>query len=322
MILNIKSSDFQGSYLKSFPNNIVIILFKMDNCKYCNEFLPTYEKLSTQYKNKIIFTSIDRGSETELINDLNSNIYGYEIKSYPTIVIYNQGIYLTTYQEDRNYNIISMFLQNILNYNNTNTNINNKKGKGLKPDEIKLAIIVPDSKYNHIFYEYIYKLLITNNINYFHIFIIKSDNKNIGELYNIGFDYIQSYNEFNTFIFHESNILPKDNLGQYYNIYPINPIHISYNNTKSLDGIISFNKEDFIKINGYPNNIKDEKEIGKTLYKKLKMNNITYLYPNKTNIQTNIQKIKRIYDNSGLSDIKYKVKKIIKFNKYTTQIVI
>lgn len=74
---------------------------------------------------------------------------------------------------------------------------------------------------------------------------------------NCGFD--MARRDYNVFIFHDVDLLPADNLGEYYTQVPKSPLHIARvwnrynNNAKYFGGIVSFNKADFEKINGYPN---------------------------------------------------------------------
>jgi flagellar biosynthesis GTPase FlhF len=96
------------------------------------------------------------------------------------------------------------------------------------------------------------------------IFVIEQENDgrkfNRGQLLNIGFDIAQDEG-YNNFIFHDVDLLPSDELKQFYTTIPKEqPVHIAavwdrYNsNPKYFGGIVSFNKEMFERINGYPNN--------------------------------------------------------------------
>jgi predicted glycosyltransferase involved in capsule biosynthesis len=95
------------------------------------------------------------------------------------------------------------------------------------------------------------------------IFIIEQsgdDRKfNRGKLLNIGFLYAKKWGAQN-FIFHDVDLLPSEELKQYYLTKPSKPIHIAAvwvrynNNPKYFGGIVAFNFNDFVKINGYPNN--------------------------------------------------------------------
>uniref|UniRef100_K3X9X5 Galactosyltransferase C-terminal domain-containing protein n=1 Tax=Globisporangium ultimum (strain ATCC 200006 / CBS 805.95 / DAOM BR144) TaxID=431595 RepID=K3X9X5_GLOUD len=97
----------------------------------------------------------------------------------------------------------------------------------------------------------------------FHIFIMEQslDGRkfNRGKLLNAGSDIAR--NDYDVFIFHDVDLLPGDDLGQYYAHNPVDgPFHIArvwdrYNsNPKYFGGIVAFSRRDFIKINGFPNN--------------------------------------------------------------------
>lgn len=99
----------------------------------------------------------------------------------------------------------------------------------------------------------------------FVIYIIEqSDDKkefNRGKLLNAGF-HIASAEGCRVFIFHDVDLMPSAELLSYYTTVPTgkSPVHIArvwnrYNsNDKYFGGIISFSKEQFEEINGYPNN--------------------------------------------------------------------
>lgn len=98
--------------------------------------------------------------------------------------------------------------------------------------------------------------------NDFKILIVEQNNKknrfNRGVLLNIGFEICKD--SFDYFIFHDIDLIPDNDLIPYYSIYPFRPIHLARLHTKYsvggkyFGGVNSFNKKDFIKINGYPNN--------------------------------------------------------------------
>lgn len=94
------------------------------------------------------------------------------------------------------------------------------------------------------------------------IFVIKQSNDghkfNRGKLLNVGFN-IAAKQGYNSFIFHDVDLLPSEALVKYYAAYPAKPMHIArcwdrYNkNDKYLGGIVAFSREDFELIDGFPN---------------------------------------------------------------------
>ena len=94
------------------------------------------------------------------------------------------------------------------------------------------------------------------------IFVIKQsfdNNKfNRGKLLNVGFK-IAEKEGFNTFIFHDVDLLPVPDMFKLYTTYPEKPIHIGslwkikYDYPTFVGGTISVNINDFQKINGFPN---------------------------------------------------------------------
>jgi predicted glycosyltransferase involved in capsule biosynthesis len=100
-------------------------------------------------------------------------------------------------------------------------------------------------------------------VNY-RIFVIEqtddSNKFNRGQLLNIGFKFAENKG-FNNFIFHDVDLLPSAELKKYYTSVPEkNPVHIAAvwdrygKNPEYFGGIVSFNKEMFNRINGFPNN--------------------------------------------------------------------
>ena len=134
---------------------------------------------------------------------------------------------------------------------------------------IKIAIIIPfrdntkdktRMKQLHQLSAYFDKYLTAYN---FEIFVVEQSDDgrkfNRGQLLNIGFEYALMYGCTN-FIFHDVDLLPSEELKEYYiNTPKKEPVHIAAvwdrygGNPKYFGGIVAFNKEMFEKINGYPN---------------------------------------------------------------------
>ena len=118
--------------------------------------------------------------------------------------------------------------------------------------------------------KYMDEILKKEKINKYHIYVIEQDygkKFNRGMLLNIGFHLTNK--SYNTFIFHDVDLLPSKNIQRYYSIEPKykqtcanvirGPIHIGscwkdrYSNHSYFGGIISFGKKMFEDINGFPN---------------------------------------------------------------------
>jgi hypothetical protein len=98
----------------------------------------------------------------------------------------------------------------------------------------------------------------------YHIYIVEQSDDgrkfNRGKLLNIGFDVARkSGRNHDVFIFHDVDLLPQANLGEWYAKFPKVPIHIARvwdrysNNPKYFGGVVSFSSSDYKRINGYPN---------------------------------------------------------------------
>jgi len=113
--------------------------------------------------------------------------------------------------------------------------------------------------------EYLNNEIECGSIKKFHIYVIKQtgtyeDGKikfNRGMLLNIGASLVHEI--YDTFIFHDVDLLPGESLAEYYTICPDKPIHIAgcwdrYNkNPKYFGGVVSFDRRCFNLINGFPN---------------------------------------------------------------------
>jgi hypothetical protein len=96
------------------------------------------------------------------------------------------------------------------------------------------------------------------------IFVITQTNDrrkfNRGQLLNVGF-IIAEDEGYDTFIFHDVDLLPSPELKKYYTTYPEKqPVHIAAvwdrygSNPSYFGGIVVFNRRMFNKVNGFPNN--------------------------------------------------------------------
>jgi hypothetical protein len=97
----------------------------------------------------------------------------------------------------------------------------------------------------------------------FKIFIVEQSDDgrkfNRGKLLNIGFKYAEAQ-KCTTFIFHDVDLLPSDELRPWYVSMPSNPAHIARvwnrysDNPRYFGGVVSFTRDQYRKINGFPNN--------------------------------------------------------------------
>ena len=213
----------------------------------------------------------------------------------------------------------------------------------------KVAIIVPyrnqilerRKKQLKIFLKYMQEFL--RPYKDWKIFVIKQsfdNNKfNRGKLLNIGFK-IAEKEKFNTFILHDVDLLPESGLLPLYTTYPEKPIHIGslwkdkYDYPNFVGGIISINKNDYKKINGFPNFFWGWGGEDDALSHRMKVNNLNIwepliedwgkimemkhsFDPSEGNTKKKENRIidKNLWKKNGINNLIYKVYKKKKYNK-------
>lgn len=198
--------------------------------------------------------------------------------------------------------------------------------------EKKLTIVVPyRDRESHlfIFSKEIPKFL--NKQNFDIIIVEQLDNKpfNRGKLLNIGFDFNKNCSDY--FCFHDIDMIPIES--DY--TYPDKPYHMATNveqfgggsHPLYYGGVNIFNKEDFIKINGYSNDFwgwggEDDdllnrvKHYGYDLYRRkgvYKSLNHNFNGPNHENYKNNVKKLTEKYDYllDGLTTLKYELVDVV-----------
>jgi len=221
--------------------------------------------------------------------------------------------------------------------------------------ESKTIVIVPfrDPENNGIRTKQLNKFLdyYHNYIPNLQILIVEqsqSDKKfNRGKLLNIGFKIAIENQNFtpDIFIFHDVDLISPSEIKSVYSRYPEIPTHIAslwtqkYKFSAFLGGIISFNKEDYIKINGFPNSFYGWGGEDDAMYNRLAINNMNVLVPylkdveiyeeehepsksiNK-NKQQNILNDLKNWKKDGINNLSYKVIDVIELKYYNTYKVI
>ena len=163
--------------------------------------------------------------------------------------------------------------------------------------KLSLAIIVPyrdnldGSKVRHKQLEKFIKVMPTylkklGKHYTFKIIIVEQGNKkkfNRGILLNVGF--LLAEHNVDYFIFHDVDLFPDNDMLKYYGCYPFKPIHLAHIWTKYsiggkyFGGVNSFNKADFRKINGYPNDYWGWGGEDDELYDRVVNSNLTVINP-------------------------------------------
>jgi hypothetical protein len=199
----------------------------------------------------------------------------------------------------------------------------------------------------------------------FHIYIIEQSDDgelfNIGKLKNIGFDIAKKDYSYDNYIFSDIDIIPDYELIKYYSKSLKYPISLALRGTRYMDNrnidkkifigsLLGFSKDQFEKINGYPNNFwgwggEDDALINRLLnsgYNKIyypKIGSIIDIEEDKFHKTIDIEKkvkmtnkdmlkYEKLYDDltsfkkNGLNSLKYKILEKNEINDDTTQITV
>mgnify|MGYP003865582359 CR=1 FL=1 len=126
----------------------------------------------------------------------------------------------------------------------------------------------------------------------YHIYVIEQSDDgrkfNRGKLLNIGFQIASRTREkaHDVFVFHDVDLLPQSDLGNWYSQYPTVPIHIARvwdrysNNPRYFGGVVSMSSVDFQRFNGFPNNFWGWGGEDDELQRRLEQVGLQFTFPN------------------------------------------
>jgi len=158
-----------------------------------------------------------------------------------------------------------------------------KKNTQNNNNNYKICIIVPyRNRVTHL-----KKFLDLFKYKNFDIYIIDQNNAdkfNRGLLLNIGYLFAKKNYNYDRFIFHDVDSYPDENLLDFYNQYINYNIHFAcneykYNYLTFIGGVIGFTKNDFEKINGFPNSFFGWGGEDDAIYNRCVKNNIDIYRP-------------------------------------------
>ena len=181
---------------------------------------------------------------------------------------------------------------NFKNIDNSNIKSNIKSNK-----KCKVAVIIPYRDREEHLKDFINCIAAYKNKEYIDLFVIEQDNLdkfNRGLLLNIGFYLADRENKYKYFIFHDVDSYP-DNylLDLYINCDIIDKVvHFAsphnkykYQFNDFLGGVIGLSAEDFLKINGFPNNFFGWGGEDDAFYNRITNNNISVYRPKRGEYQ-------------------------------------
>ena len=96
--INLKQVQTGGS-----TNKIDIMLFKMDTCGHCKNFMPVWEHLKKELSNKYNFITYDSNKNIDKVNE-------YNVDGFPTLI--KNGNTITQYDGERDYESVKHFVIN------------------------------------------------------------------------------------------------------------------------------------------------------------------------------------------------------------------
>jgi thioredoxin-like negative regulator of GroEL len=99
-IFYLENSDFsQDGKLLINSDKMVVILLQADFCGYCKQFKPEFDKVVSALGKKVNFATIKIDDDKELGKRIGQFIP--EFKGVPTVVLFQAGKYMETYNGDR-----------------------------------------------------------------------------------------------------------------------------------------------------------------------------------------------------------------------------
>lgn len=128
----------------------------------------------------------------------------------------------------------------------------------------------------------------------FKIFIIEQSDDgrkfNRGKLLNIGYTYAEAQ-QCTNFIFHDVDLIPSAELKPWYTSIPQHPAHIARvwnrysDNPKYFGGVVSFSRDQYRSINGFPNNFWGWGGEDDEMYRRVKRQNMNPIHPTSGSLQ-------------------------------------
>lgn len=126
-----------------------------------------------------------------------------------------------------------------------------------------------------------------------------NDNRkfNRGAVLNIGVKIAQEYN-FDRYILHDVDLLSPDSISSVYTYNPKHPVHIAnlwkekYKFEHFFGGIVSFDLQDYYRINGFPNTFWGWGGEDNAMYNRIKLNNMEIIKIVSDNPENKIQEMK------------------------------
>lgn len=98
--LTDENFDEQG-ILKDFDNINAIILFYAPWCGHCRDMKPIYAQLGEKFKGTNVRAFAVNGDKNkELLRRINPEVWGYQVRGFPTIVGYSNGKFYSEYGMD------------------------------------------------------------------------------------------------------------------------------------------------------------------------------------------------------------------------------
>lgn len=88
-------------------SNVVVVDFGADWCPPCKALVPTLEKVSESYKERVTVYSVDTEKDGELAADFN-------VRGLPTVIVFRDGVQMETIVGRRSYEEYESVLNSLL----------------------------------------------------------------------------------------------------------------------------------------------------------------------------------------------------------------
>lgn len=117
--LTNENFDSNGD-LTEFNNVNAVILFYAPWCGHCRDIKPIYIQMAEKFKRSNVKAFAVNGDKNkDLLRRIDPDVWGYQVRGFPTIIGYSNGKYYSEYGMDPNNREVFRTLNDLVEYGAT-----------------------------------------------------------------------------------------------------------------------------------------------------------------------------------------------------------